>query len=126
MGVIDIKTTERNGKVLGAVQVQENDEVMLITNSGTLIRTAVEGISTLGRNTQGVRLIRTSEEEKLVRVVRVVNEDDDEEGEGATGSQDSGPDVEGGTDSSGNSVVDGDREQSGDTGGDAAEDSEDE
>lgn len=121
MGVIDIKTTERNGKVVGAVQVQENDEVMLITNSSTLIRTAVEGISTLGRNTQGVRLIRTSEEEKLVRVVRVVNED-----EGATGSQDSGPDVEGGTDSSGNSVADGDREQSGDTGGDAAEDSEDE
>ena len=79
-GVIDIKTSERNGKVVGAVQVQENDEVMLITNNGTLIRTAVDGISTLGRNTQGVKLIRTSAEEKLVQVVRVVNEDDAEEG----------------------------------------------
>lgn len=81
MGVIDIKTSERNGKVVGAVQVQENDEVMLITNNGTLIRTAVEGISMVGRNTQGVRLIRTSDDEKLVQVVRVVNEDDDEEGD---------------------------------------------
>ena len=62
------------------MQVQENDEVMLITNNGTLIRTAVDGISTLGRNTQGVKLIRTSAEEKLVQVVRVVNEDDAEEG----------------------------------------------
>ena len=52
--------------------------MMLITNSGTLIRTAVDGISVLGRNTQGVKLIRTSDEEKLVQVVRVVNEDDDE------------------------------------------------
>jgi len=78
-GVIDIKTTERNGNVVGAVQVAESDEVMLITNNGTLIRTAVEGISTLGRNTQGVRLIRTSDEEKLVQVVRVVNEDDEDE-----------------------------------------------
>ena len=78
-GVIDIKTTERNGNVVGAVQVQDSDEVMLITNNGTLIRTAVDGISTLGRNTQGVRLIRTSDEEKLVQVVRVVNEDDDED-----------------------------------------------
>ena len=77
-GVIDIKTTERNGDVVGAVQVQDSDEVMLITNSGTLIRTAVDGISVLGRNTQGVKLIRTSDEEKLVQVVRVVNEDDDE------------------------------------------------
>jgi len=75
-GVIDIKTTERNGDVVGAVQVQESDEVMLITNNGTLIRTAVEGISVLGRNTQGVRLIKVGGEEKLVQVVRVVNEDE--------------------------------------------------
>ncbi len=77
-GVIDIKTTERNGAVVGATQVQESDEVMLITNNGTLIRTAVEGISVLGRNTQGVRLIRVGDDEKLVQLVRVVNEDDDD------------------------------------------------
>ena len=74
-GVIDIKTTERNGPVVGAVQVNDDDEVMLITNSGTLIRTAVDGISTLGRNTQGVRLIRVSEGENLVQVERVATTD---------------------------------------------------
>jgi len=86
-GVIDIKTTERNGNVVGAVQVQDSDEVMLITNNGTLIRTAVDGISVLGRNTQGVRLIRTSDEEKLVQVVRVVNEDGDDEDAAEEGDQ---------------------------------------
>ena len=74
-GVIDIKTTERNGPVVGAVQVNDDDEVMLITNTGTLIRTAVDGISTLGRNTQGVRLIRVSEGENLVQVERVATTD---------------------------------------------------
>jgi len=77
-GVIDIKTTERNGQVVGAVQVTESDEVMLITTNGTLIRTAVDGISVLGRNTQGVRLIRVGNEESLAQLVRVVNEDDDD------------------------------------------------
>ena len=86
-GVIDIKTTERNGDVVGAVQVQESDEVMLITNNGTLIRTAVDGISVLGRNTQGVRLIKVGGDEKLVQVVRVVNEDEGtEEGEDSDSS----------------------------------------
>ena len=74
-GVIDIKTSERNGPVVGAVQVNDDDEVMLITNTGTLIRTAVDGISTLGRNTQGVRLIRVSEGENLVQVERVATTD---------------------------------------------------
>ena len=82
-GVIDIKTSERNGNVVGATQVGDSDEVMLISTNGTLIRTAVDGISVLGRNTQGVRLIRVGDEEKLVQLVRVVNEDDDDTGEGA-------------------------------------------
>ncbi len=81
-GVIDIKTSERNGNVVGATQVGDSDEVMLISTNGTLIRTAVDGISVLGRNTQGVRLIRVGDEEKLVQVVRVVNEDDDDAEEG--------------------------------------------
>jgi DNA gyrase subunit A len=70
-GVISIQTTERNGGVVGAVQVAEDDEIMLITNGGTLIRTGVEEISTLGRNTQGVRLIRLGEGERLVEVERI-------------------------------------------------------
>jgi DNA gyrase subunit A len=87
MGVIDIKTTERNGPVVGAVQVSDADEVMLITNSGTLIRTAVDGISTLGRNTQGVRLIRVSDDEQLVQVERVATTDKDTDDEEGTDSE---------------------------------------
>jgi DNA gyrase subunit A len=56
-GIIDIKTTERNGKVVGLVQVKDGDEVMLVTNGGMLIRMRAKEISVIGRNTQGVRLI---------------------------------------------------------------------
>ncbi len=72
-GVIAIQTTGRNGKVVGAVAVNEDDEIMLITDSGTLVRTPVKDVSQMGRNTQGVRLIRLSEEEKLVEVERIEN-----------------------------------------------------
>ena len=85
MGVIDIKTSERNGPVIGAVQVGEDDEIMLITDGGTLVRTAVSGVSTVGRNTQGVRLIRLSKGEALVELTPIdesdVISDDLEEGE---------------------------------------------
>ena len=85
MGVIDIKTTERNGPVIGAVQVGEDDEIMLITDAGTLVRTAVSGVSTVGRNTQGVRLIRLNESESLVELTPIdeadVNTDDVLDGE---------------------------------------------
>lgn len=74
-GVIDIKTSDRNGPVIGAVQVKDDDEVMLITDGGTLIRTAVDGISIVGRNTQGVRLIRIGDEERLVEIERVATTD---------------------------------------------------
>jgi DNA gyrase subunit A len=70
-GVISIQTTERNGAVVGAVLVSDEDEVMLITDGGTLIRTAANGISVLGRNTQGVKLISLDEEEKLVGLERI-------------------------------------------------------
>ena len=72
-GVITIQTGTRNGKVVGAMPVSSDDEIMLITNSGTLVRTPVEGVSKTGRNTQGVRLIRLSEEEKLVEIERIEN-----------------------------------------------------
>ena len=80
-GVISIQGSERNGDVVGAVLVRDDDEIMLITNAGTLVRTRVNEISRLGRNTQGVRLINVGEDESLVGVERIL-EVDDEEGEG--------------------------------------------
>ncbi len=71
MGVIGIQTSERNGPVVGAIQVSEDDEVMLITNGGTLVRTRAAEISVLGRNTQGVRLIRLGKGEKVVGLARI-------------------------------------------------------
>lgn len=65
-GVISIQTSERNGLVIGAIPVEDKDEIMLISSGGTLVRTPVEGISIVGRNTQGVTLIHLSEGEKLV------------------------------------------------------------
>ena len=70
-GVVSIKVSERNGKVVGAVQVEENDEIMMITDNGTLVRTRVNEVSVIGRNTQGVRLIRTAEDEHVVALQRI-------------------------------------------------------
>ena len=80
-GVISIKVDERNGKVVGAIQVTEQNEIMLITNAGTLVRTRVTEVSIIGRNTGGVRLIRTMEGEEVVSLERIaepaVDENDD-------------------------------------------------
>lgn len=70
-GVIGIQTSERNGDAIGAAQVFEGDELMLISDQGTLVRTRVEEISLVGRNTQGVRLISLSADEHLVGIERV-------------------------------------------------------
>ncbi|HEB54791.1 MAG TPA: DNA gyrase subunit A [Gammaproteobacteria bacterium] len=78
-GVISVQTTDRNGDVIGAVLVNENDEIMLITTSGTLVRTRADEISVMGRNTQGVRLISLGEGEKLSGIERIENIQDDEE-----------------------------------------------
>jgi DNA gyrase subunit A len=75
-GVIAMATTAKNGPLVGAVQVSTGDEIMLISDQGTAVRTRVEEISTLGRNTQGVRVIKTREDEKLVRLSRIVEDDD--------------------------------------------------
>ncbi|HEK1026076.1 TPA: DNA topoisomerase (ATP-hydrolyzing) subunit A [Proteus mirabilis] len=79
-GVISIKVSERNGKVVGAIQVEETDQIMMITNAGTLVRTRVSEVSIVGRNTQGVTLIRTTEDELVVGLQRVEDDalDDDE------------------------------------------------
>lgn len=70
-GMIAMVTSERNGKLVGAVQVFAGDELMLISNQGTLVRTRADEVSILGRNTQGVRVIRTKEGESLVGVERI-------------------------------------------------------
>ncbi|MEJ2608786.1 MAG: DNA gyrase subunit A [Candidatus Thiodiazotropha sp.] len=77
-GVISIQTSERNGSVVGAVQVTDKDEVMMITNGGTLVRNRVEEISQMGRNTQGVIMIRLSKKEKLIGIERVESLETDE------------------------------------------------
>ncbi len=71
MGVIAMQTSDRNGRLVGAVQVFDGDELMLISNQGTLVRTRADEISIVGRNTQGVRVIRTKEGESLVSVERI-------------------------------------------------------
>ncbi|HGN1705531.1 TPA: DNA topoisomerase (ATP-hydrolyzing) subunit A [Providencia rettgeri] len=77
-GVISIKVSERNGNVVGAIQVDETDQIMMITDAGTLVRTRVSEVSVVGRNTQGVTLIRTAENEKVVGLQRVAETEDDE------------------------------------------------
>ncbi|MGR8929827.1 MAG: DNA gyrase subunit A [Gammaproteobacteria bacterium] len=77
-GLIAIQTSERNGSVVGAVLVNDNDEIMLITDGGTLVRTRVNEISVVGRNTQGVTVIRLDKDEKVVGVDRIEGLDDDE------------------------------------------------
>ncbi len=77
-GVISIQTSKRNGEVIGAIKAADDDEVMLISNAGTLVRTPVEDISVMSRNTQGVTLIRLGEGEKLVQIEPVAVDSDDE------------------------------------------------
>ncbi|WP_029132417.1 DNA gyrase subunit A [Sedimenticola selenatireducens] len=77
MGVISIKASERNGEQVGAVLVEEGDEVMLITNGGTLVRTPISDVSVMGRDTQGVTMIRLSKKEKLVKIERIESLDDE-------------------------------------------------
>lgn len=80
-GVISIKVSERNGKVVAATQVTDTDQIMLITDAGTLVRTRVAEVSIVGRNTQGVRLIRTSEEEQVVSLERICEIDNEDNGD---------------------------------------------
>ena len=76
-GVIAIKTSERNGQTIGATQVSDDDEVMLISSDGILIRTPVAGISVVGRNTQGVTLIKLVDEQKLVGLAKIISIDEE-------------------------------------------------
>ena len=78
-GVIAIQTSARNGRTVGALQVREDDEIMLISSSGTLVRTLVSEISIIGRNTQGVRLIRVQSGQRLVGLARIESIEDEVE-----------------------------------------------
>ncbi len=77
-GVIDIVTGERNGRVAGAVEVSEHDKVMLITDTGRVIKMGVDSIRETSRNTKGVTLMRVEGDERVVGVARVAEDDEDE------------------------------------------------
>jgi DNA gyrase subunit A len=101
-GVIALQISERNGRMVGALLVKPEDEIMLISSGGTLVRTQVNEISVQGRNTQGVRLIRVDEGDRLVGLDRIVTEGAGEAGaeggegvEGAEGIEDGEGDVGG-------------------------------
>jgi DNA gyrase subunit A len=83
-GVFTIKTSERNGKAIGALQVVDDDEIMMITNGGKIIRTNMQNVRVIGRNTQGVNLFRLAEGEKVVGMDRLAEPsgDEDEESNG--------------------------------------------
>lgn len=87
-GVIAIKTSERNGALVRATKVHPEDDIILISNKGTLVRTPVAQVATSGRNTQGVTLIRLAHDEALVAMARV--EDSGEEDEIVEAMKDEG------------------------------------
>lgn len=106
-GVIAMQTSERNGAVVGAVQVSDNEEIMLISDKGTLVRTRVAEVSVQGRNTQGVRLIKLKEGEALVGLERVEEPIEEEVEEAALAAEQS---------SDGEPVDDTDADSAADTG----------
>jgi DNA gyrase subunit A len=79
LGLIDIKTTERNGEVVGARRVMPGDRIMLVTDTGRAIQIPADSISQIGRNTQGVRLMRVEEGERVVSVARLAEMDEEDE-----------------------------------------------
>jgi len=87
-GVISIQTSDRNGAVVGAVQVNEEEEIMMISSGGVLVRTRVSEISVLARNTQGVTLIRLGDDERLVGIERVEESEAEESEESEESSED--------------------------------------
>jgi DNA gyrase subunit A len=85
VGIINIQTTERNGRVVGMASVHDEDEFMLITQQGKILRTVARDIRTIGRATQGVRLIEIDADDRVVALARLAEEDDE------NGAEDIGP-----------------------------------
>jgi DNA gyrase subunit A len=81
-GVITMKTTDKTGRVIGVQQVTEEDQLMLVTTNGKIIRLRIKDIRVIGRNTQGVRLIELEEGERAVSLARLAEKEEEEEGEG--------------------------------------------
>jgi DNA gyrase subunit A len=79
LGIINIAASERNGEVVGVVYVQENDEILLITQQGMILRMLTNDVREIGRATQGVRLIDIAADDKVVSVARLVEKEDDAE-----------------------------------------------
>jgi DNA gyrase subunit A len=77
VGIINIQTSERNGKVIGVLQVTDDDELMLITQQGKILRMAAKDIRTIGRATQGVRLIDIAGDDRAVSIARLAEKDDE-------------------------------------------------
>jgi DNA gyrase subunit A len=83
IGIINIQTSERNGKVVGLIQVSDDDELMLITQQGKTLRMAAGGIRTIGRSTQGVKLMDLEDDDRVVSIARLAEKDEGEaEGSG--------------------------------------------
>ncbi|MBI5344072.1 MAG: hypothetical protein HZB83_01850 [Deltaproteobacteria bacterium] len=80
-GLINIKITEKNGPVVGILKVMDSDELMISTNAGKIIRIAAKGVSVIGRNTQGVRLMEAGEGENITGIALIAEKE--EEGEEA-------------------------------------------
>jgi DNA gyrase subunit A len=78
-GMIAIQASERNGPLVGSTQLFAGDEVMLISDQGTMVRTRGDEVSVVGRNTQGVRIIRLKDGENLVRLARIAEPEEEEE-----------------------------------------------
>ena len=84
LGLINIKTTERNGKVVALKAVHDDDELMIITANGMIVRTGLSQLRAIGRNTAGVRMISLREGDKLVAVARLIVDESEEGDAGAT------------------------------------------
>jgi DNA gyrase subunit A len=95
-GVIALQVTERNGRMIGALQVSLDDEIMLMSQGGALVRTPVRDISVVGRNTQGVRLIRLEAGDQLTGLERIEGLGAEDAGALDAGGEDAGPDENGG------------------------------
>jgi DNA gyrase subunit A len=86
LGIINIQTSERNGKVVGVIQVTDHDELMLITQQGKILRMESGGIRTIGRATQGVRLIDIEGDDRAVSIARIADQEDDDKSDPTGGT----------------------------------------
>ena len=120
-GVINIRTTTRNGSVVALRSVEDGDELMVITSNGIMLRTAIDQMREIGRATQGVRVIRLDEGDKVVSVARVSKESDADQADEGAGSEEP-PDNEASSNDSSVSAEEPDRPAEGDDGNDAAGD----